>query len=143
MEEKAANQSIIAQGTSCNGTLSSECPLLVSGVVDGELNAPYLEITESGSVNGKVKVEELRSSGEISGDIEAGTMQLSGKVLDNTSIRAQALEVKLSGQASEELHLVFGSATVEVGEDPSTSEDREELQEPEDLGDLEPAEGMG
>jgi len=120
MDSKETRESVVARGTSFQGTVSSECPVTVSGVVDGELTAPALVVTDSGSVNGRITVEELKSTGEISGKIEAGTMQLSGRVRDNTSIRAKTLEVKLSSDGSEKLQLVFGNATLEVGEDPVT-----------------------
>lgn len=118
MDQKTERESVIAHGTSCKGTVTSECPVTVSGIVDGELSAPALVVTESGSVNGKVKVEDLKSNGEISGEIDAGSMQLSGKVLDNTAIRAKALEVKLSSENSGKLELVFGTASVDVGPAP-------------------------
>jgi cytoskeletal protein CcmA (bactofilin family) len=119
MDPKAVRESMVAQGTSFKGIVTSDCPVTVSGTVDGELSAPALVVTDSGSVNGKVKVEDLRSSGEIAGQIEAGAMQLSGKVRDNTSIRAKTLEVKLASSGSEKLQVVFGNATLEVGPDPA------------------------
>jgi len=119
MDHNGAKESIVASGTSVQGVVTSECPVTVSGIVDGELTAPALLVTESGSVSGKVTVEDLRSSGEIAGEIDAGTMQLSGTVRDKTSIRAKSLDVKLSADGSDKLQLVFGTATIEVGPNPS------------------------
>lgn len=119
MEPKIARESTIAQGTAVKGVVTSDCPVTVSGVVDGEFTAPALVVTDSGTVNGKIKVEDLKSSGEIAGDIEAGTLQLSGRVRDNTAIRAKTLEVKLASGGSDKLHLVFGAATLEVGPTPA------------------------
>lgn len=113
-----AKQSVVAQGTSFKGVVTSDCPLTVSGDVDGEVTAPVLVVTETGSVHGRVKVEDLRSAGELSGQIEAGALQLSGRVRDNTSIKARTLEVKLASEGSANLQLVFGTATLEVGSDP-------------------------
>ena len=48
-------------------------------------------------------------------------MQLSGRVRDNTSIRAKSLEVKLSSAGSEKLQVLFGSATLEIGPEPSSA----------------------
>jgi len=120
MDQKSSSESVIAQGTSIKGTVSSDCPVSVSGVVDGEFTAPALVVTESGSVHGKIRVEDLRSAGEISGEIEAGSLQLSGHVRDKTSIRAKSLEVKLASGGSDKLELRFGSATLEVGPPPAT-----------------------
>ena len=98
MDHNGAKESVVASGTSVQGVVMSECRVTVSG---------------------KVKVEDLRSSGEIAGEIDAGTMQLSGTVRDKTSIRAKSLDVKLSADGSEKLQLVFGTATLEVGPNPS------------------------
>jgi cytoskeletal protein CcmA (bactofilin family) len=119
MESKDPRESVVARGTSFRGTLVSECPVTVCGAVEGELTAPALVVTESGSVNGKILVDELNSTGEISGEIDAGNMQLSGRVRDNTSIRAKTLEVRLSSDGSDKLQVIFGTATLEVGPEPS------------------------
>jgi len=123
MDQTSSRESVIAQGTSVKGTVSSDCPVSVSGVVDGEFTAPALMVTESGSVHGKILVEDLKSSGEISGEIDAGALQLSGRVRDNTSIRAKTLEVKLASDGSDKLQLMFGSATLEVGPPPTVATD--------------------
>ena len=60
MDQKPVKESIVAQGTLFKGTLTSEGPVTVSGVVDGELTAPALVVTESGSVNGRIKAEDLK-----------------------------------------------------------------------------------
>lgn len=120
MEPKASKESIVAHGTSIKGTVSSECPVTVSGVLDGELSAPTLVVTETGSVSGKIKVEDIKSAGELSGEIDAGSLLLSGRVRDNTSIRAKTLEVKLSSSDDGKLQVVFGTAVLEVGPDPAT-----------------------
>ncbi len=119
MDPKAAKESTIAKGTAIKGVVSSDCPVTVSGVVDGEFTAPALVVTDSGSVNGKIRVEDLKSSGEIAGDIDAGALLLSGRVRENTAIRAKTLEVKLASGGSDKLQLVFGSATLEVGPPPA------------------------
>ena len=54
MDPKAVRESVVAQGTSFKGIVTSDCPVTVSGTVDGELSAPALVVTDSGSVNGKV-----------------------------------------------------------------------------------------
>ena len=119
MEPKANKESIIAEGTSCKGVVTSDCPLTVSGAVDGELTAPATVVTSSGRVSGKIRVEELRSEGQVAGDIEARTLKLSGRVSDQTRIRAQSLEVRLDSAESDKLQVTFGSATLEVGPEPT------------------------
>jgi len=91
----------------------------VSGVVDGEFSGPCLVVTDSGSIHGKVRADELHSSGEIAGDIDVGVLQLSGRVRDNTAIRTKSLEVKLDSAGNDRLRLIFGTATLEVGAEPA------------------------
>jgi cytoskeletal protein CcmA (bactofilin family) len=122
MDHASRKESVIAQGTSVKGTVTSECPVSVSGVVDGEFTAPALVVTDTGSVSGKIRVEDLKSSGEISGEIQAGALRLSGRVRDNTSIRAKTLEVTLVSDGSDGLQLRFGSATLEVGPPPAAAD---------------------
>ena len=71
MSSKTSNESVIAEGTSCKGIVTSDCPLTVSGVIDGELTAPAAVVTASGRLNGKIRVEQLTSEGQVAGDIEA------------------------------------------------------------------------
>ena len=108
---------LVEEGTEFKGSLASKCPVVVKGKVDGDIAAPALSVSGSGSVHGAVKVEDLRSEGELSGEIHATTMQLSGSVRDNTVLRAGSLEVRLAGDGGG---LVFGECTLEVG-DPSAS----------------------
>lgn len=111
-------QSVVEEGTEIDGNIRSNCPVKVSGVVRGQVGAPSLTVTPSGSVHGEVKVSQLKSDGELSGHIEAESVELSGRVRDNTSIRATTLEVKLA-QPDGKLQLTFGSAELVVGERPT------------------------
>ena len=108
-------KTIIEQGTEFNGAVSSTCGITLSGKMKGELSAPSLTVTESGSVHGQVMVEQLKSQGEVSGEIDADIVELSGKVNDDTVIRANTLEVKLD-QPDGGLRVAFGNCSLRVGE---------------------------
>ena len=112
MAEK--KQTLVEEGTSFKGTMTSTCPVVVRGRIEGELETPALTVTESGAVHGKAKVGTLSSQGEISGELDADTVQLSGKVNDNTIIRAKSLEVKLSTDSGKK-QVVFGNCELNVG----------------------------
>lgn len=114
-------ETIIADGTVMKGSVNSDCPVTVSGKIDGELEAPTLHITQSGSVNGQILVEKINSEGEISGEIEAQEVILSGKVRDKTSIKAKTLEVKLNAQDPDVLNLTFGECSIDVGNEPENT----------------------
>ena len=109
-----AKQTIVEEGTEIEGTIRSKCAIQVSGAVKGDLAAPSLTVTQSGSVKGNVKVTELKSDGEIAGQIEADSVQLSGRVSDQTAIRATTLEVKLA-QSDGKLQVTFGNVDLHVG----------------------------
>ena len=46
----------IENGTEIEGSIKSQCPVAVSGKVDGQLEAPSLTVAENGSMKGRVKV---------------------------------------------------------------------------------------
>ncbi len=108
-------KTLVEEGTQFKGSLSSNCPVVVRGRVEGDVAAPSLTVSVSGAVHGKVKVDELRSQGEIAGEFEADVVQLSGSVKDNTIIRTKSLEVKLA-PTNGKLQVVFGECTLEVGD---------------------------
>jgi cytoskeletal protein CcmA (bactofilin family) len=108
-------KTLVEEGTQFKGALSSNCPVVVRGRIEGDVAAPSLTVSTSGAVHGKVKVDDLRSQGEISGEFDADTVQLSGSVKDNTIIRAKSLEVKLAPPTGK-LQVVFGECTLDVGE---------------------------
>ena len=111
-------RTLVEEGTTFKGSLSSTCPILVKGSIQGDLEAPSLTVASTGSVSGKVKAGELKSEGEISGEFDVDRVVLSGAVKDNTVIRAKALEVKLAVTGSK-MQVVFGEVQLDVGDQPS------------------------
>lgn len=110
-------KTLVEEGTELKGSISSKCPIVVRGKVEGDLAAPALTVSESGAVHGTVKVGQLTSQGEIAGEFDAESVTLSGTVKDNTIIRAKTLEVRLSSESSK-MQVVFGETTLEVGDPP-------------------------
>ncbi len=108
-------KTLVEEGTQFKGSLSSNCPVIVRGQVEGDVAAPSLSVSTSGSVRGKVKVQELRSQGEIAGEFDAELVQLSGSVKDNTVVRAKSLEVKLT-PGNGKMQVIFGDCTLDVGD---------------------------
>jgi cytoskeletal protein CcmA (bactofilin family) len=111
-------RTLVEEGTTFKGSLSSTCPILVKGTINGDLEAPSLTVAATGSVSGKVKAGELKSEGELSGEFDVDRVVLSGAVKDNTVIRAKSLEVKLSVTGSK-MQVIFGEVQLDVGEQPS------------------------
>src|SRR5215831_5159176 len=110
-------KTLIEDGTELKGTLTSTCPIVVMGRVDGEMTGPSVEVTESGVFSGKAKVTELRSRGELAGEFDAQIVELSGRVRDKTLIRAQSLEVSIK-RAEGRVEMVFGECELAVGDAP-------------------------
>jgi len=110
-------RTLIEEGTELKGTLTSTCPIVVQGRVEGDLTGPSVEVTESGVLSGKAKVTELRSRGELAGEFDADVVELSGRVRDKSIIRAQSLEVSLQREGGR-IEMVFGDCELAVGDAP-------------------------
>lgn len=115
---KGDKQTLIEQGTEFKGTMTSTCPVVVNGRIEGELSAPELDVTATGSATGIIKAERLSSRGMLSGNIDAGDLYLSGAVGSKTVIKARNLEVKLTPDHGR-MELTFGECILDVGDEPS------------------------
>src|SRR4051812_34327162 len=111
-------RTLVEDGTTFKGAMTSTCPILVKGTINGDIEAPSLTVAASGTVSGKVKAGELKSEGELSGEFDVDKIVLSGAVKDNTVIRAKALEVKLAVTGSK-MQVVFGEVQLDVGDAPT------------------------
>jgi cytoskeletal protein CcmA (bactofilin family) len=114
-ETKTPKQTVVEEGTEFKGTLKSSCAVVINGQIDGEVDAPEITVTRSGSVAGSLRATKLRAQGTLSGKVEAGDVFLSGVVRSNTSIKAKRLEVKL-GSEQAQIEVTFGECALEVGE---------------------------
>ena len=115
---RAEKHTLVEQGTEFKGTMKSSCPVVVNGRIEGELTAPELEVTVSGTVQGNIKAERLSSRGVLSGNVDAGDLFLSGAIGSKTVIRAKNLEVKLTPEQGR-MELTIGECTLDVGDEPS------------------------
>ncbi len=130
MSDQNTKRTIVEEGSELTGTLKSNCSVIVSGRVNGEIQAPSLTVTEGGAVHGTIKVNQLKSQGEVAGEIDADTIELSGRVNDQTVIRAGTLEVKLTAPESQKLQVVFGNCTVEAGKEPKPAVQPQQQKQP-------------
>lgn len=107
---------LIEEGTEFKGSLSSNCPIVVVGKIEGDVTGPMIHVAASGVVAGRVNVKQLRSEGELAGEFEAEDVQIAGTVRDKTRIRARSLEVTLSHKKGMEV--VFGECELAIGDEP-------------------------
>jgi cytoskeletal protein CcmA (bactofilin family) len=114
MSNDGDRTTVVEEGTALTGALKSTCPVMVMGRVDGEVTGPTVEVSGTGTIHGTVKTTTLRSRGELSGNFEAEDIELSGRVLDDTVIRAKALQVTFDGDHG----MVFGACELEIGDPP-------------------------
>ena len=121
-------RTLVEDGTTFKGSMTSTCPILVKGSVEGDVQAPAVTVASSGSVSGKVKAGELKSDGSLSGEFDVDRVQLSGSVKDNTVIRAKSLEVKLAVTSSK-MQVVFGECELEIGDKPTLEKPVDKPQE--------------
>ena len=113
-------QTLVEEGTHFKGSMTSSCPVVVRGRIEGDVETPSLTVSSSGAVHGKAKVGAVISEGEIAGEFDAATVQLSGRVNDDTIIKAKTLEVKLSSETGK-MQVIFGNTELNVGDDPAAA----------------------
>jgi len=122
-------QTLVEEGTQFKGSLTSTCPVVVRGRIEGEIETPSLTISDTGAVHGKAKIGTVISKGDIAGEFDADSVQLSGSVQDNTVIRSKSLEVKLSSEEGK-MEVVFGNTNLSVGGDPAQPRPEPEAEDP-------------
>jgi cytoskeletal protein CcmA (bactofilin family) len=110
-------QTTVEEGTQFKGTLNSTCQVMVRGVIEGDVTAPTIIVSETGTVVGNVKAQCIQSAGVLAGRVDADDVYLSGSVRSDTVIRAKTLEVKLQSQ-NQKLEITFGECILDVGDDP-------------------------
>jgi cytoskeletal protein CcmA (bactofilin family) len=115
-EMKTPKQTLVEAGTEFKGTLKSSCPVVVNGTIDGDIEAPTLNIAITGAILGSVKAKTLRSQGTLSGNVEAEEVFLSGAVRSKTVIKTRRLEVKIGSSDKGQLEVTFGNCDLEVSE---------------------------
>lgn len=113
-QTKIPKQTLLEEGTVFKGTLKSSCPIVVNGTIEGEVTAPEITITRTGTVLGTIKAKTLRSYGMLAGNVDAGDVFLFGAVRSNTVIKARALEVKLGSSHKGHLEVIFGEHNLDA-----------------------------
>ena len=111
-------QTLVEEGTELKGSISSNCPIVIKGRLEGDISGPSLTVSATGSVRGNVKTGEIRSEGEIAGRYEADVVRLAGRVRDGTVIKAKTLEMRLAPTKGA-LEITFGECELEVGDEPT------------------------
>lgn len=107
---------LIEEGTEFRGSLSSNCPIVVVGKIEGDVTGPMIQVAATGVVAGKVNVQQLRSEGVLAGEVDAEVVQIAGTVRDKTRIRAKTLQVTLATKKGMEV--VFGECELLIGDEP-------------------------
>jgi len=114
----SGKHTLVEEGTEFKGTMSSNCPIVVMGKVEGDVTGPMIQVTASGVIAGNVKVKELRSAGEVAGEVQAEAVTISGRVRDKTVIRARTLQVTLNTGTGKGMEVMFGECELAIGDEP-------------------------
>ena len=118
MNKDTEKQTLVEEGTEFTGTMRARCKVVVRGTMDGDLEAPALEVSEGGTMTGNVKAQVVHARGVLAGSVEADEISLAGVVRSNTVIRAKTLSVNLASEEGR-LEVTFGDTVLEVGDMPS------------------------
>lgn len=102
-------QTVVEEGTRFKGAMTSTCPILVQGAIEGDLEGPAVTVSSTGAVSGKITTGALKSDGKIAGQFDVDAAQVAGVVENKTVIRASALDLKLTASTGK-LQLTFGPA---------------------------------
>jgi cytoskeletal protein CcmA (bactofilin family) len=98
---------LVDEGTHLKGALSSTCPIVVRGTVEGDVDGPAVSVDTTGAISGKISTGVLKSEGNVSGTIDVETAELVGAVASGTVIQAMSLDLKLTARTGV-LQLAFG-----------------------------------
>lgn len=104
-----AKRTLVEEGTRFKGSMTSECPIVVNGSIEGDVNSSAISVSATGSIAGKVTAGALKSEGRVGGELDVETADLAGSVEKNTVVRATSLNLKLTAPAGK-LKLAFGGA---------------------------------
>lgn len=102
-------QTLVEEGTRFKGSLTSTCPILVQGTIEGDVDGPAVTVSPTGAVSGKIATGALKSEGKIAGDFDVESAEVAGTVESNTVIRAASLDLKLTAPTGK-VQLTFGPA---------------------------------
>jgi cytoskeletal protein CcmA (bactofilin family) len=108
-------KTIVEEGTALKGAITSTCAVLVQGTISGEVTGPSIEVSATGSVEGKITTSNLSSRGKIAGELDVESAKLSGTIAPKSVVRASKLDVKLAA-TSGKIELRFGKGNDERGD---------------------------
>jgi len=100
-------QTLVEEGTRFKGSLTSTCPVLVRGTVEGGLEGPAVTISATGSVSGRVEAGSVSSDGKLAGELEVESARIAGQIAHGTVVRASSLDIKVTAETGK-LQLTFG-----------------------------------
>jgi cytoskeletal protein CcmA (bactofilin family) len=109
-------RTLVEEGTKFKGSLTSTCPVLVQGTVEGNVESPAVTVSATGTLSGKIVASTFKSEGKVAGELDVDTAQLAGQVDKNTIVRASSLDLKLTqAPGAGKVQLTFGA----IGKKPS------------------------
>jgi len=102
-------QTLVEEGTSLKGSMTSTCPILIQGSVEGDVEGPAITISSTGSLSGKITAGALKSDGKVAGNLDVDSAHVAGTVEKDTVIKANTIDLKLKANNGK-IELTFGEA---------------------------------
>lgn len=111
----------IANGSAIKGSIKSQCNVVIDGHMEGDVEAPLVRISASGTLIGNVSANSIESFGSISGEMHASKFVLNGRIEKDSKIIADSIEFS-DAEADQSVGITLGECEIYVGEIPSIEE---------------------
>ena len=92
--------SIISEGFTFEGTITSEGTLNISGVVRGKVTAKSILIDTSGKVDGELNAENLVIKGQLNGDVSCDDLNVGPLARVDGSISYKYIHIQRGGRVA-------------------------------------------
>jgi cytoskeletal protein CcmA (bactofilin family) len=102
---------VVEEGSDFQGDFTSRCPIIVNGRIAGNVKAPTVTVTATGSLEGKIEAKTISCNGSVAGVLEADAIALTGAIARDTIVRAQRLNLDVES-TSGRIELAFNQAVV-------------------------------
>ena len=88
-----ADGSYISEEVRITGVVSASKPLILSGQIDGNIDADSVHIKSTATVNGDINALEVTVDGIVSGIVTADKVHLSASAILNGEVRSKGIEI--------------------------------------------------
>jgi cytoskeletal protein CcmA (bactofilin family) len=88
-----ADGSHISEEVRITGVISASKPLILFGQIDGNIDAVFVHIKSTATVNGDINAQEVTVDGTVSGIVTADKVYLSASAIFDGEVRSKGIEI--------------------------------------------------